>query len=242
VQLTLDSKYSRTKPSFSSINESNFFKPHDQESQNFCCREDKSKEETSAVISEKFQGFLTIGTLGAEPETPTFASPLGNIPIKDADVLETQVKLISYELEKFVEAEEECFYESSGRSSCRSNVTLAGKQTDGPKTEDFGNKVICPLQEYLLGSSVEIREKIEVEIERASVYELFQRKNTTNEDCIETGVRETQVKQGRRSAMDIMKKMLKMVHTSSKGCDTYGNTAYHASSTNTKLCKVGPYY
>ncbi|AES78372.2 WRKY transcription factor-like protein, putative [Medicago truncatula] len=219
VQLTLDTKYSQTKPSFSSINESDFFKPHDHESQKFWFREDKSQEETSEVISEKFQGFLTIGTLGAEPATPTFASPLGNIPMKDAAVTETQLKLISYELEKFVEADEECFYESSGRISFRSNVTLSRKKTDGLETEDLGNKVICPLQEYLLGSSFEIREKTEVRIERASV-------------------RETQVKQGRRSALHIIKKMSNMVLSSSKSCNTYGNTADHATSTNEKLCKV----
>ncbi|XP_058760365.1 protein LAZY 1-like isoform X2 [Vicia villosa] len=238
VQLTLESQYSRSKPSFSSINLPSFITPHHQESQTSWCKE----EETSAVISELFEGFLTIGTLGAEavtnePATPTFATSLENLPKKDADVTETELKLISYELEKFLEAEEESLYESSGRYSRLSNITLSEKQTDGSEAEDCGNKAVFPLQEYLLGSSFGIPEKVEVKKERASLAELFQRTKTTDEDCIETRVKETQAKHAHKFAMHIMKKMLKMVHSSSKSCKTAGNIA-DSTTTNTKFSKV----
>lgn len=189
---------------------------------------------------------MTIGTLGAEavtnePATPTLSMPSENITMTDAEVTENELKLISFELEKFLETEDESFYESSGRNSRLRNITLSGNQTDGSEAKDCGNKVVCPLQGYLLGSSFKTPEKIEVRKERTSLAELFHRTESTNEDCAETGVEETQVKQAHKSAMHIMKKMFKMVHSSSKGCNTSGNDA-DSTSTNTKLSKVGPYY
>ncbi|CAK8541058.1 unnamed protein product [Lathyrus sativus] len=238
VQLTVDSQYSKTKSSYSSINHSCFLKPHYQESQTTWCREE---EISSAAISELFEGFLTIGTLGAEaitnePAAPIFATPLENIPTEDADVTETELNLISYELEKFLEAEEECFYESSRKNSL-SNITLSRKQTDGSDAEDYENKAVCPLQGYLLGSSLEIPEKVEVREKSASLAELFQRTKTAKEDCVETGVKEKQVKQAHKSSMHIMKKMWKKIYSSSKSCSTAGNIA-DSTTTNAKLCKV----
>ncbi|XP_058768372.1 protein LAZY 1-like [Vicia villosa] len=235
VQLTVDSQYSQTKSSFSSINHSCFLKPRYQESQTSWGRE----EETSAAISELFEGFLTIGTLGAEavtnePATPTFATPLENLPKKD--VMETELKLISYELEKFLEAEEECFNESSRKNSL-SNITLSRKETDGSDAEEYGNEAVCPLQGYLLGSSFKIIEKVEVTEEWASLAELFQRTKTTKEECTETGVKEKQVKQAQKSAMHIMKNMWKKVYSSSKSCSTAGNIV-DSTTTNAKLRKV----
>ncbi|KAI5431304.1 protein LAZY 1 isoform X2 [Lathyrus oleraceus] len=233
VQLTVNNQHSQRKSSFSSINHSCFLKPHYQESQTCWGREE---EISSAAISELFEGFLTIGTLGAEaitnePATPTFATPFENLPMKDADVTETELKLISYELEKFLEAEEECFYESS-RKNCLSNIPLNGTDAD-----DYGNEVVCPLQGYLLGSSFKIPEKVEVREEWATLAELFQRTKTTKEDCIETGAKEKQVKQAHMSAMHIMKKMWKKVYSSSKSCSTAGNIA-DSTTTNAKLRKV----
>lgn len=244
MQPTLDNPYSQTKPSFSS-NKAGFLKPRDQESQTYYSGfNDNRVEETPAVISELFEGFLTIGTLGAEtvsyePATPTFAMPMENSTMTDAEVTENELKLISYELEKFLEAEKESLNESSGRNSRSSNITLSGKQTDGSEAEDFGNKTVCPLQGYLLGSSFELQEKIEVRKERASLAELFHRTKTTKEDSTQTGVRETQVKKGHKPAMNIMKKMLKMVHSSPKSSNTSENDA-DTASTNEKLHKVGP--
>ena len=134
VQPALDDQYLDTKPSFSSINQTRF-SSYQQESQvsysEFGDNRDeaRSQEETSIVISDLFQGFLTIGTLGAEtvinePETPTFAIPLEGITERNAEVTENDLKLISYELEKFLEAEnKERLYESFGRNSYVSTIT-----------------------------------------------------------------------------------------------------------------------
>lgn len=78
--------------------------------------------------------------------------------------------------------------------------------------------------------------------ERASLAELFHRTKTTNQECKETGAKETHhVKETHKSAMHIMKKMFKMVHSSSKGCKTSGNDV-DSASTNKKLPKVGICY
>jgi len=251
VQPTLDNQYSQSKPSFSSTNQPSFSKPHHQENQTSYSglvdsREDKSQEETPAIISELFEGFLTIGTLGAEtvtnePGTPTFAMPSENITSRSEEVTGNELKLISYELEKFLETEkEESLYDSSGRNSYVSIITLSEKEIDGPKAEDYRNKAVCPLQGYLLGSSFELPETKEVRKERASLAELLYKTKSTSQDCIDTGIQgETQVKRTPKSAaMHIMRKILKRVHSSSKSCNTSRNDA-DSASTNKKLQKVG---
>ncbi|OIW14487.1 hypothetical protein TanjilG_19903 [Lupinus angustifolius] len=229
-----------TKGSFSCINQPSFLSQESYSGFDYSIEEDKQQEETHAVISEIFKGFLTIGTLGAEtvtnePGTPTFSMPLENM---HAEVTENDLKLISHELEKFLVAEkEERSYESSRRNSHVSIVTLSDeKQIDGSEAEDYGNRSLCPLQGYLLGSSVELKEKTEVRKERASLAELFHRTKTTTttRDSIE-------VKKTHKSAIQIMKKMLKKVNGSSKSTNTSGDDAVFAS-TNKKLQKVGLYH
>ncbi|CAJ1788447.1 unnamed protein product [Sphenostylis stenocarpa] len=250
VQPTLDNQYSQTKPCISSINQPSFSKSHQQENQTSYSglvdsREDKSEEETPAICSELFEGFLTIGTLGAEtvtnePGTPTFAMPSENITMRNEEVTEKELKLISYELEKFLEAEkEESFHDSSGRNSYVSIITLSGKEIDGPKAEDYRNKAVCPLQGYLLGSTFELPETKQVKKERASLAELLYRTKATSQYCTETEIRgETQVKQTpKSSAMHIMRKILKKVHSSSKSCNTSRRDA-DSASTPKKLHKV----
>lgn len=248
MQPTVDNQYSHTRPSFSSINQPSFSSQTCYSGFDNNRKEDNSHEETPAVNSELFEGFLTIGTLGAEtvtnePATPTFTMPLEDITKTNAEVSENDLKLISYELEKFLVAEkEESFYESSGRNSHVSTITLSGKQIAGSEAEDYGNKTLCPLQGYLLGSSIELPETTDVRKERASLGELFHRTKTTSQDCTETGVRaETQVKQTHKSAMHIMRKMLKKAHSCSKSCNTSGDDAVSAS-TNKRLHKVCLHY
>ncbi|KAF7819400.1 protein LAZY 1-like [Senna tora] len=250
LQPTPDSHYSHANPSFNSITQSRFSKPYQQGSQTSYSEyedkraEEKSQEETSMVISEIFEGFLTIGTLGAEtiteePATPEFSMPLEKISERNAAVTENDLKRFSYELERFLEAEhEEGFYESSGRNSYISTITLSGKKMDGAEDEDYGNITACPLQGYLLGSSIEFPETTEVRKERASLAELFERTKKTNQDLIESGGSgEMQVKQTHKSVTHIMKKMLKKVNTSSKRCPTPEGDA-GSTSTNKKLNKV----
>ncbi|ESW33661.1 hypothetical protein PHAVU_001G088600 [Phaseolus vulgaris] len=248
VQPTLDNQYSQTKPCF--ITQPRFSKSDNQENQISYSglvdsREDKSQEETPAISSQLFQGFLTIGTLGAEtvtdePGTPTFAMPSKNITMRSEEVTENEIKLISYELEKFLEAErEESFHDSSGRNSYVSTITLGGKEIDGPKAEEYINKAVCPLQGYLLGSSFELPETKQLRKERASLAELLDRTKATSQDCTETGIRsETQVKKTLKSAArHIMRKILKKVCSSSKSCNTSKNDA-DSASTNKNLHKV----
>ncbi|XP_047163608.1 protein LAZY 1-like [Vigna umbellata] len=250
VKPTLDNQYSHTKPCFSSINQPNFSKSHNQENQISYSglvdsREDRSQEETTAICSQLFEGFLTIGTLGTEtetnePGTPTFAEPSGNIPMGSEKVTENELKLITYELEKFLEAErEESFHDSSGRNSYVSTITLCGKEIDGPKAEDYRNKAVCPLQGYLLGSSFELPETKQVSKKRASLAELLYRTKATSQDCTETGIRgETHVKETHKSAVrHIMRKVLKKVCSSSKSCNTSRKDA-DSASTNKKLHKA----
>ncbi|KAI4348334.1 hypothetical protein L6164_009069 [Bauhinia variegata] len=256
VQSTLDDQYPHTRPSFSSINQSRSSKAHRQESRasysGFEDKRDEGKfqEETSEVISELFQGFLTIGTLGAEtvtnePATPTFATPFENVTERNAEVTENDLKFISHELETFLQAEntEERFCESSGRNSHVSTITLSGKQTDGAEDEDYGSTSICPLQGYLFGSSIEIPETVsEKRKERASLAELFHRTKITNQVSMETRdsreIEERQFNQTHKSAMHIIRRMFKKVQASSKSCTAYGGDGVDSASTNKKLHKV----
>lgn len=71
-------------------------------------------KETTDIKDERnsdfFDGFLAIGTLGGEtyldaPATPTFGMSSGDLSTDNAEVTENDLKRISHELEKFLEAE-----------------------------------------------------------------------------------------------------------------------------------------
>ncbi|KAE9584451.1 hypothetical protein Lalb_Chr00c01g0403751 [Lupinus albus] len=234
-----DNQYSYTRASFSSINQFSFLTQTSYSGLDNNRDQYKQQEETPAAISELFEGFLTIGTLDSgtftnEPATPTFLMPFENGKV---EVSENDLKLVSYELEKFLVAEKESLFESSRRNSQVSTISLSGKQIDGSEAEDYGTS-LCPLQGYLLGSSIELPETIEVRKERASLAELFNKTKTTTTYDTETGlIAETQVKQTHKSAIQIMKKMLKKVQGSSKSCNKSGDDVV-SSSTNKKLQKI----
>ncbi|KAJ7971739.1 Protein LAZY 1 [Quillaja saponaria] len=251
VQLATEHQHSHGKPSLSSGNICNL-KQHQQESdKSYSEFEEKgeeinSQEEASAVISELFHGFLTIGTLGGEiindePATPTFAIPSKMITKQQAEFTENDLKLINYELEKFVEAEnKDGYYESSGRNSHASTITLSGKEMDEAEDEYIGNTAVFPLQGYLLGSSVELPEtRIKITKEKASLAELFQR-TEINEKSIEIeGTEEKQVNKTSKSAVHLLRKMLKKVRASSR-CSAFSTADDRANSVspNKKLHKV----
>ncbi|XP_062105408.1 protein LAZY 1 [Humulus lupulus] len=225
TQTSLDDQDSYTKQNFGSKDGFTSLKrPKQEEESYFSHYKGPTEEETSSTISELFHGFLSIGTLGSEaninePETPTFATPLENIAEGKLKVTENDLKLINYELEKLVEAEskEEVFDESSARISSVSTITLGGKQTDGVEDEDYWKTVVCPLQGYLFGSSIELPEtRAELKNEKASLAELFHRTKIT-ENCTEKCVREELPdKHKHKSATHFMKKMIKKLHLSSK--------------------------
>lgn len=181
----------------------------------------REEEETSVIVSELFHGFLTIGTLGSEtsinePATPKFATPLENLTEQKTEVTENDLKLISYELERFLEAEtrEEGVCPSSARDSHVSTITLGGMQMEDSEDEECWGSVICPLQGYLLGSSVELPEtRTEAKKEKASLQELFDRTKVT--ENFERG-EEIDPKQKHKSAMSFMKKIIKKLYASSK--------------------------
>ncbi|XP_039068207.1 protein LAZY 1-like [Hibiscus syriacus] len=184
--------------------------------------EEYNGDETSAVISGLFHGFLTIGTLGSEPimsepVTPTFATPLENISEEKTEVSENHLKLINDELEKFLEAEEHGSNESSRRNSQVSTITLSGKPIQGANSQDHGKAITCPLQGYLFGSSIELAEtRFEVKKEKASLAELFHRTKIAEESHTEKCAKEEMKnKQNNKPVKHLIKKVLKKIHASS---------------------------
>ena len=129
------------------------------------------------------------------------------------------MKLINYELEKFLEAEGKGgSEESSARNSSVSIITLGGKQIERAEDEDKWKTLVCPLQGYLFGSSIEIPEaRNELKKGKAPLEEQFHKTKVNTENCTEKCESEqTPDKHKQKSAMHFMKKMIKKVHSSSK--------------------------
>ncbi|XP_031738062.1 protein LAZY 1 isoform X3 [Cucumis sativus] len=189
--------------------------------------------------SDIFHGFLTIGTLGSEPATPTFSLAFENMIELPDEVTEDDLKLINYELEKFLEAEtkEDRCDQSPGRTSHASIITLAGKHMEETKDENDG-KTTCPLQGYLFGSTIELPDKmIDMRKETPSSPELFQDTIAENESFkLNIEKKKALVKHSNKSALTFVKKMLKKLCTSSHGSSTYDSGDSH--STKKKLQKV----
>ncbi|XVE85367.1 hypothetical protein DITRI_Ditri17bG0085200 [Diplodiscus trichospermus] len=219
--------------------------------------EEDYEEESSSAISELFHGFLAIGTLGsdpniADPSTPTFAISVENITEKETEVTENELKLINDELEKVLgaEAKEEGYNDSSGRtshvstgrSSHGSTITLSGKPMEYPDTNGNGTTV-CPLQGYLFGSAIELSETTTVakKEHRTSLGELFQRTKIAEENFGSKYDKEEKrtEKEGDKSAVHIMKKMLKkkMLNPSRSSTAATGGNIDSASA-ETKLQKL----
>ncbi|MBA0798612.1 hypothetical protein Gohar_009188 [Gossypium harknessii] len=225
--------------------------------------EEDYEEDSSSAMSELFHGFLAIGTLGSDPNipdpsTPTFAISVENITEKETEVTENELKLINDELEKVLgaEAKEEGYssgrnsyvstgrssHVSAGRSSHGSTITLSGKPIEGSETNGNGTTV-CPLQGYLFGSAIELSETTTVakKEHRTSLGELFQRTKITEENVggkYDKEEKRTE-KEGDKSAVHIMKKMLKkkMLNASrSSTASTEGNI--DSASAETKLHKI----
>ncbi|TYI60267.1 hypothetical protein E1A91_D10G092700v1 [Gossypium mustelinum] len=148
--------------------------------------------------------FLTIGTLASEwaigePVTPRFTMFLENITEEKTEVTENDLKVINDELEKFLgpEAEEHGSHESSGRNSLVSAIALNGEPTQEVSAEEYGKAIICPLQGYLFGSSIELPEtRFQVKKEKATLAELFYGTKIAEESTMEKcGKEEMQTKQ-----------------------------------------------
>lgn len=222
--------------------------------------EDDYEEESAAEMSELFHGFLAIGTLGSEPggtnpATPTFTYSVEYIAEKETEVTENELKLINDELEKVLAAEvkEEWGNESSGRnsyvstgrnsyvstgrSSHGSTITLSGKPVEGQETNGNGGAV-CPLQEYLFGSAIEISEapKMAKKEQRTSLAELFQRTKMTDDSYGVKAEKEERKaeKDSEKSTMYLMKKLKKKVLPAASRSSTIADS----NSAEKKLHKV----
>lgn len=207
---------------------------------------------------EYFEGFLAIGTLGmpdaviSEPETPTFAMSLEKLTDAEAEVSENELRIINDELERVLaaEAKDDGWTDSSGRNSHVSNgrishassITLGGTgrplETPECTVMTASNVMYCPLQEYLLGSAVELPEKSAVSVpkkeNRTSLGELFE-KHKAEEIAENKGKRGEKRgdKDGDKTvSMNLMKKLLMK-----KKSSTTRGTA-ETGSVETKLCKV----
>ncbi|KAK8978840.1 hypothetical protein V6N11_034748 [Hibiscus sabdariffa] len=203
-------------------------------------------DETSTVISGIFHGFLTIGTLGSkrfisEPVTPTFTMSLDDITEEKAEVTENDLELINNELGRFLEAEaeEHMSNESSGRNSLVSTITLSGKSKQETSGEEYGKTIVCPLQGYLFGSSVELQEtRFEEKKEKVSLAELFYSTKTVEENPIENcGKEEMQTKKTNKPVKHLIKKILKKFHASSGSSTSPKETS--SFSAKKKLQKRG---
>ncbi|KAL9246589.1 hypothetical protein vseg_020106 [Gypsophila vaccaria] len=218
------------------------------------------EEKDSAEFSEYFEGFLAIGTLGTEPpitepETPTFDVSFNKLTDGETEVTENELRLINDELERVLaaEAKDDGWTDSSSRNSYVSNgrishasvITLSGKPLEIPESTGNGN-LSCPLQEYLLGSAVELPESPEKAMaskkeNRTSLGELFEKhKVEENSETKQKRGGKREDKEGEKTAKNLIKKTLKkkMANTASK--NTYGTTqaTTESTATETKLFKI----
>lgn len=219
--------------------------------------EEHYQEDSVAAAAELFHGFLMIGTLGSdtvttEPSTPTFPYSVDYIAEKATEVTENELKLINDELEKVLVAEEKeelgddnssgrASHVSTGRSShCSSTITLGSKPIPEAKEADCGRGGcdVCPLQEYLLSSVIELRDAntVPAKERRVSLGELFQRTKIMEADSEPKSEKEK-----RTVIMHILRKIKKkMLHGAAGGCISSACATSDAATAETKLRKVRP--
>ncbi|KAJ0243476.1 Protein LAZY 1 [Hirschfeldia incana] len=191
-------------------------------------RPNENTETKEARNSDFFQGFLAIGTLGAEsfldePATPTFGMASEDPATDNADVIQNDLKLISNELEKFLEAEaKEGNNPPSGRNSDTNTIASTIEAAEGVDAEDDNQPMKFPLQEYLFGSQIELSEtKIAGKKQRASLGELFQATELQDKHSEDNyGEKKKQSSSTHKSAKHLVKKVLKKLHLSSKSPDS----------------------
>ncbi|XP_074303336.1 protein LAZY 1-like isoform X2 [Silene latifolia] len=181
------------------------------------------EERESMEFSDLFQGFLTIGTLGTEagftePETPNFDVSFNRLAEEEHEVTENELRIINDELEKVLaaEAKDDGWTDSSSRNSHVSNgrishastITLSGKPLEIPESTNLN----CPLQEYLLGSAVEMPEKAAVpkKENRTSLGELFEKQKAEEISVSKPKKGEKREdKETEKTGMNLMKKIPK---------------------------------
>nr|GMC46250.1 protein LAZY 1-like [Ipomoea batatas] len=200
----------------------------------------KETEEEKALNEVVFHGFLAIGTLGGagseaaaalfnsstEPPTPTFE--------ETTQITDQDLKLISKELEKFLEAEEASEdAQSSKRSSYASIITLADKTQQDSDSSSL--LLDCPLHKYFFGVSEEA-DHMAVKNEEASLSEV----DLQDEVVLKGNYCASHKKAGSSKAQfakNLMKKMFKSLNYNSKS-KTHAAANESAASTKKKFPKV----
>ena len=151
---------------------------------------------------------------------------------------ENDLKLISDELEKFLEAEaKEGNNQPSGRNSDTNTIASTIEAAEGLDAEEDNQPMKFPLQEYLFGSLIELSEtKVAGKKERASLGELFQAAEMQDKHSENKyGEKKKQTSTTHKSAKHLVKKVLKKLHPSSKSPSS-GKT--EVASTKKKFQKV----
>ncbi|KAL2529209.1 hypothetical protein Fot_21810 [Forsythia ovata] len=181
------------------------------------------KTVSQEASSEPF-AFLAIGTFGSElmdadPPTPTFPMPFENVTTNEqTEIRESDLRLINYELEKFLEVEaEEIGNDSSQRNSLASIITISNEGIEDADSEVCANTVAFPLQNSLFGSSILELAGISVEPdkEKASFEELF-KKNKIVDDDSKGKCKESEKRTRGNYITHFMKKMMNKLHSTSK--------------------------
>ncbi|CAA0824620.1 Unknown protein [Striga hermonthica] len=164
--------------------------------------------------------FLAIGTFGMElrhtdPPTPTLTTPHENWTYPQTEITENDLELVNYELEKFLEAgEKEIAYDTSGRSSQASIITLSHAIPEGADSDSQVHTMAHPLQNYLFATLIDRTETDEgVTKEKTAPRGHFKENNMTHDK--HTKIREGS-EQRSRKVSHFMKKMVKKFNSSSR--------------------------
>ncbi|KAL6541403.1 hypothetical protein OROGR_010889 [Orobanche gracilis] len=183
--------------------------------------------------------FLTIGTFGIEllktdPPTPTLPTALKSWANPQTEITENDLKLINYELEKFLEAEvKEFANDTSRRSSQTSITTLSHKPSYETDSEGHVYTMTYPLQNYLFATSIEqTGTDVEVKKEKTSLEGLFKESNIAHDDPTKI-CEEAEQEPRKREVADFMKKVVKKFHSSSS-CSKASSKNAAALSTSIK--------
>ncbi|CAA7028671.1 unnamed protein product [Microthlaspi erraticum] len=161
---------------------------------------DLNPQETDEELrfdEDTFSGFLAIGTLGRDPETPKFAASVAEEDVTGAQ--KEMAKLITEKLDKFLEeSPEDCSIQLVERSS-----------GEGDRERD-----VCFLQGYdLFQSSTELAKRSnEAKKNKSVLARLFKRRKRVEGEC------NSMEKHGTR---DLIKKVFEKLHGSSSKIRNY---------------------
>ncbi|XP_073122128.1 protein LAZY 1-like isoform X2 [Henckelia pumila] len=232
-----------------SLDEQNYYKESIKTFSQACIKSQKSSKRFEAnmeemlsneeLLDEPFE-FLAIGTFGIEPlnagpPTPTLPAPFEKVTNQQiqTEVTANDLKLINYEIEKFLEAEEKgTMNDTSERNGQESIIIHSNKPTEGGS-----QAVACPLQKYLFATSIELAEtETEIRKEKTSLGELFKRNDAANDPIMNSEEAELLMKKGKVAR--IMKKVMKKFHSSSSCPAASKNDNEVSLAIKKKLSKV----